>query len=131
LVKSHENINASCLNIPYRFSIDSNVSDSKLILQSRKRCSASSSQHVDCGSESRGSGGELLGAFDTFEWVIYAGSWGSCHGCSWCLVAICSGILGLASLDDHPGLSNGDLGGTAAESFGTGVLLSLWSEGTI
>jgi len=109
------------------------MSDRKLILQSRKRCSASSSQHVDCGNESRGSGGELLGALDAGVWVV-GSCWHGCgHGCSWRSVAVVSSwcCTRLTGLDDHDGLADWDLGSSTAEIFSTDSLVSLRSEGTI
>lgn len=54
------------------------------------------------------------------------------HGSSWWHVGIAGGGLVLAGLDGHDEVSDGNLGGTAADGFtGTGLNVSLWSHGTV
>jgi len=100
--------------------------------------SASSGKHVDCSSDGRGSGGELLGTLNAGEGHADGGGHGSGHWCSWWLVGVGLGFDGLAAFNGPPSSILGltgchpDSSSTAAESFSASDSLSSgWSVGTV
>jgi len=102
--------------------------------------SASSGKHVDCSSDGRGSGGELVGTLDAREGVVLGVGPGGGHWTSWCLVCIGRFSVLLTGFNGHPGgrRSTGtDTGGhpdsssTTAQALLTGLLTSGWSPGTV
>lgn len=102
--------------------------------------SASSGKHVDCSSDGRGSGGELVGTLDAHEGDRVSGWPGGGHWSPCWLVVICGGSDLLAGFNGHPGCIGGgtDTGGhpdsssTTAELLTiTGHLTSGWSPGTV
>jgi len=100
--------------------------------------SASSGKHVDCSSDGRGSGGELLGTLNAGEVDGDLGWHGGGHWCPSWLVRVFGGLDGLAGLDGTPGAVadaisdvHPNSSSTAAESFSAGLLTSGWSVGTV